>query len=107
MWLLGFELWTFARAVGCSYPLSHLTSPNGYILYTRNNDYDDNNNADDDGGDVDDDDDNIKRPKEEKSWGFGPSGGVGGVKRRAKKKKCQKLRASKQGAPNQPPISKL
>jgi hypothetical protein len=28
MWLLGFELWTFGRAVGCSYPLSHLTSPN-------------------------------------------------------------------------------
>jgi hypothetical protein len=27
MWLLGFELWTFERAVGCSYPLSHLTSP--------------------------------------------------------------------------------
>jgi hypothetical protein len=27
MWLLGFELWTFGRAVGCSYPLSHLTSP--------------------------------------------------------------------------------
>jgi hypothetical protein len=26
MWLLGFELWTFGRAVGCSYPLSHLTS---------------------------------------------------------------------------------
>jgi hypothetical protein len=24
MWLLGFELWTFGRAVGCSYPLSHL-----------------------------------------------------------------------------------
>lgn len=45
---------------------------NGYILYTHNNDYDNNNNADDDGGDVDD---NIKRPKEEKSWGFGPSGG--------------------------------
>jgi hypothetical protein len=32
MWLLGFELWTFGRAVGCSYPLSHLTSPNKYIL---------------------------------------------------------------------------
>jgi hypothetical protein len=28
MWLLGFELWTFGRAVRCSYPLSHLTSPN-------------------------------------------------------------------------------
>jgi hypothetical protein len=27
MWLLGFELRTFRRAVGCSYPLSHLTSP--------------------------------------------------------------------------------
>jgi hypothetical protein len=27
MWLLGFELLTFGRAVGCSYPLSHLTSP--------------------------------------------------------------------------------
>jgi hypothetical protein len=27
MWLLGFELWTFRRAVGCSYPLSHLASP--------------------------------------------------------------------------------
>ena len=27
MWLLGFELGTFGRAVGCSYPLSHLTSP--------------------------------------------------------------------------------
>jgi hypothetical protein len=27
MWLLGFELWIFGRAVGCSYPLSHLTSP--------------------------------------------------------------------------------
>jgi hypothetical protein len=26
MWLLGFELRTFGRAVGCSYPLSHLTS---------------------------------------------------------------------------------
>jgi hypothetical protein len=31
MWLLGFELWTFGRAVGCSYPLSHLTSPYAYI----------------------------------------------------------------------------
>jgi hypothetical protein len=28
MWLLGFELWTFGRAVGYSYQLSHLTSPN-------------------------------------------------------------------------------
>jgi hypothetical protein len=27
MWLLGFELRTFGRAVGCSYPLSHLSSP--------------------------------------------------------------------------------
>jgi S-formylglutathione hydrolase FrmB len=27
MWLLGFELRTFRRTVGCSYPLSHLTSP--------------------------------------------------------------------------------
>jgi hypothetical protein len=27
MWLLGLELETFGRAVGCSYPLSHLTSP--------------------------------------------------------------------------------
>jgi hypothetical protein len=27
MWLLGFELWTFGGAVGCSYPLSHLASP--------------------------------------------------------------------------------
>jgi hypothetical protein len=26
MWLLGFELWNFGRTVGCSYPLSHLTS---------------------------------------------------------------------------------
>jgi hypothetical protein len=30
MWMLGFELRTFRRAVGCSYPLSHLTSP-GYF----------------------------------------------------------------------------
>jgi hypothetical protein len=30
MWLPGFELWTFGRAVGCSYPLSHLTSPKFY-----------------------------------------------------------------------------
>jgi hypothetical protein len=29
MWLLGFELRTFGRAVGCSYLLSHLTSPSG------------------------------------------------------------------------------
>jgi hypothetical protein len=27
MWLLGLEHWTFGRAVGYSYPLSHLTSP--------------------------------------------------------------------------------
>jgi hypothetical protein len=32
MWLLGPELRTFGRAVGCSYPLSHLTSPNVEIL---------------------------------------------------------------------------
>jgi hypothetical protein len=32
MWLLGFELLTFGRAVGCSYPLSHLTSPALTIL---------------------------------------------------------------------------
>jgi hypothetical protein len=35
MWLLGFELWTFGRAVGCSYPLSHLTSP--YITHSKQN----------------------------------------------------------------------
>jgi hypothetical protein len=35
MWLLGFELWTFRRAVGCSYPLSHLTSPNTTCLSIR------------------------------------------------------------------------
>jgi hypothetical protein len=34
MWLLGFELLTFGRAVGCSYPLSHLTSP--LILFKDN-----------------------------------------------------------------------
>jgi len=33
MWLLGFELRTFGRAVECSYPLSHLTSPL-LFLYT-------------------------------------------------------------------------
>jgi hypothetical protein len=35
MWLLGFELRTFGRAVGCSYPLSHLTSPEmtSYIYF--------------------------------------------------------------------------
>jgi hypothetical protein len=32
MWLLGFELWTFRRAVGCSYPLSHLTSPPHFLF---------------------------------------------------------------------------
>jgi hypothetical protein len=32
MWLLGFEPWTFGRTVGCSYPLSHLTSPHLKIL---------------------------------------------------------------------------
>jgi hypothetical protein len=32
MWLLGFELWTFGRAVRCSYPLSHLTSPSLHFL---------------------------------------------------------------------------
>jgi hypothetical protein len=32
MWLLGFELLTFGRAVGCSYPLSHLTSPVAYVF---------------------------------------------------------------------------
>jgi hypothetical protein len=32
MWLLGFELLTFGRAVGCSYPLSHLTSPLYFIF---------------------------------------------------------------------------
>jgi hypothetical protein len=33
MWLLGFELLTFGRVVGCSYPLSHLTSPQVAYLY--------------------------------------------------------------------------
>jgi hypothetical protein len=32
MWLLGFELRTFGRAVGCSSPLSHLTSPSVLLL---------------------------------------------------------------------------
>jgi hypothetical protein len=32
MWLLVFELLIFGRAVGCSYPLSHLTSPARWIL---------------------------------------------------------------------------
>jgi hypothetical protein len=37
MWLLGFELRTFRRAVGCSYPLSHLTSPPSiFITGVRN-----------------------------------------------------------------------
>jgi hypothetical protein len=35
MWLLGFELWTFGRAVGCSNLLSHLTSPIFLILKIR------------------------------------------------------------------------
>jgi hypothetical protein len=35
MWLLGFELRTFRRAVGCSYPLSHLTSPNLQFLNNK------------------------------------------------------------------------
>jgi hypothetical protein len=34
MWLLGFELRTFGRAVGCSYPLSHLTSPCFFFFKT-------------------------------------------------------------------------
>jgi hypothetical protein len=32
MWLLGFELPTFGRAVRCSYPLSHLTSPERIVF---------------------------------------------------------------------------
>jgi hypothetical protein len=32
MWLLGFELRTFGRAVGCSYLLNHLTSPGAKLL---------------------------------------------------------------------------
>jgi hypothetical protein len=38
MWLLGFELQTFGRAVGCSYPLSHLTSPGNFsfIMFVEN-----------------------------------------------------------------------
>jgi hypothetical protein len=38
MWLLGFELQTFRRAVGCSYLLSHLTSPRLFFktfMYTE------------------------------------------------------------------------
>jgi hypothetical protein len=37
MWLLGFELLTFGRAVGCSYPLSHLTSPTKALIRTTFN----------------------------------------------------------------------
>jgi hypothetical protein len=33
MWLLGFELLTFGSAVGCSYPLSHLTSPIFFFFF--------------------------------------------------------------------------
>jgi hypothetical protein len=33
MWLLGFELRTLGKAVGCSYPLSHLSSPRVSTLY--------------------------------------------------------------------------
>jgi hypothetical protein len=39
MWLLGFELRTFGRAVGCSYPLSHLTSPVNCILLQTPEDF--------------------------------------------------------------------
>jgi hypothetical protein len=39
MWLLGFELRTFGRAVGCSYPLSHLTSPSPGHLKTYSIDH--------------------------------------------------------------------
>jgi hypothetical protein len=39
MWLLGFELWTFGRAVGCSYPLSHLTSPKGSLKKKQNKNF--------------------------------------------------------------------
>jgi hypothetical protein len=38
MWLLGFELQTFGRAVGCSYPLNHLTSPVICVIYLHLND---------------------------------------------------------------------
>jgi hypothetical protein len=31
MWSLGFELRTFGKAIRCSYPLSHLTSP--FLLF--------------------------------------------------------------------------
>jgi hypothetical protein len=36
MWLLGFELRTFGRAVGCSYLLSHLTSPEFSLIKNIN-----------------------------------------------------------------------
>jgi hypothetical protein len=36
MWLLGFELQTFGRAVGCSYLLSHLISPTIATLIKKN-----------------------------------------------------------------------
>jgi hypothetical protein len=36
MWLLGLELQTFGRAVGCPYPLSHLTSPRFYNIVVVN-----------------------------------------------------------------------
>jgi hypothetical protein len=32
MWLLGFEIWTFRRAVRYSYQLSHLTSPRNSLF---------------------------------------------------------------------------
>jgi hypothetical protein len=35
MWLLVFELRTFGRAVGCSYLLSHLSSPRDVLLQDR------------------------------------------------------------------------
>jgi hypothetical protein len=38
MWLLGFELRTFGRAVGCSYLLSHSTSP-GFLKYRNHKPY--------------------------------------------------------------------
>jgi hypothetical protein len=37
MWLLGFELRTFGRAVRCSYPLSHLASPRNPVLKNQKN----------------------------------------------------------------------
>jgi hypothetical protein len=39
MWLVGFELQTFGRAVGCSYPLSHLTSPIYVLTFTLIDDF--------------------------------------------------------------------